>query len=91
MFKDFNKKIVFKTTIKWEIINTIISSIIGSIILYMILIYYSDVLIELLKATKGKELEFTYIMFPIILIINFTLIFTKIAFNDSLKKGRRKK
>ena len=86
MFKDFNKKIVFKTTMKWEIINTIISSIIGSILLYVILIYYSDMLIELLKATKGRELEFTYIMFPFILIFNMTITLGKLVINDSTKK-----
>ena len=90
MFKDFNKKIVFKTTIKWEIINTIISSIIGSIILYIILIYYSDMLIELLKATKGKELEFTYIMFPIILIFNITITLGKLVFNGAFDKKVKK-
>ena len=90
MFKDFNKKIVFKTTIKWEIINTIISSIIGSIILYMILIYYSDMLIELLKATKGKELEFTYIMFPFILIFNMTITLGKLVINGAFDKKVKK-
>ena len=90
MFKDFNKKIVFKTTIKWEIINTIISSIIGSIILYMILIYYSDMLIELLKATKGKEIEFTYIMFPIILIFNMTITLGKLVINGAFDKKVKK-
>ena len=77
-------------TIKWEIINTIISSIIGAIILYMILIYYSDVLIELLKATKGKELEFTYIMFPIILIFNMTITLGKLVINGAFDKKVKK-
>ena len=81
---------MFLKTIKWEIINTIISSIIGSIILYMILIYYSDVLIELLKATKGKELEFTYIMFPIILIFNMTITLGKLVINGAFDKKVKK-
>lgn len=81
---------MFLKTIKWEIINTIISSIIGAIILYMILIYYSDVLIELLKATKGKELEFTYIMFPIILIFNMTITLGKLVINGAFDKKVKK-
>ena len=81
---------MFLKTIKWEIINTIISSIIGAIILYMILIYYSDVLIELLKATKGKELEFTYIMFPFILIFNMTITLGKLVINGAFDKKVKK-
>lgn len=90
MFKNLNKKVVYKTTVKLELINTIISSIIGSIILYMILIYYSDMLIELLKATKGKEIEFTYIMFPIILIFNMTITLGKLVINGAFDKKAKK-
>ena len=92
MFKNFNKQIVHKTTIKWEIINSIISSIVWAIVLYIILLNYSDMLIDLLEVSKGKELEMTYIMFPIIIIFNIMYTLVKIAFNGDLdKKGRRKK
>lgn len=90
MFKNLNKKVVYKTTVKRELINSIISSIVSSIVLYVILIYYSDVLIELLKATKGKELEFTYIMFPIILIFNITITLGKLVFNGAFDKKVKK-
>ena len=56
----------------------------------MILIYYSDMLIELLKATKGKELEFTYIMFPIILIFNMTITLGKLVINGAFDKKVKK-
>lgn len=91
MFKDFNKKIVIKTTKKKEIIKSILSSLIGTIILYLLLTSYNDVVAAFLEISKkGDVLELAFIAFPLILIFNITITLGKLVLNGAFdKKGRK--
>ena len=91
MFKDFNKKIVIKTTKKKEIIKSILSSLIGTIILYLLLTSYNDVVAAFLEISKKADvLELAFIAFPLILIFNITITLGKLVLNGAFDKKKIK-
>lgn len=91
MFKNFNKKIVIKTSFKKEFIGAIISTIIFSIILYLCLTEYRDMIINILNIEEEKRTEFVYIMFPPLIIVNMTIMLGRLVINGAFDKERRKK
>jgi len=94
MFKNLNKEIVVKRTLKWRLIDALLGGIAYTVLLYFCLTEFNEDIVEFMKsvAENNLALEVSLILFPIIVLITgFMSIGTAIYTGDSTSTNKIKK
>ena len=94
MFKNLNKEIVVKRTLKWRLIDSLIGGVGYTILLYFCLTEFNEDIVEFMKsvAENNLALQVCLILFPIIVIVTgFMSIGTAISTADSSATKKTKK
>lgn len=94
MFKNLNKEIVVKRTLKWRLIDAVIGGVFYTILLYFCLTEFNEDIVEFMKsvAENNLALEVSLIFFPILVIITGAMsIGTAISTANSTDTRKTKK